>query len=509
MLDEWQTRRVLAIGPAVALGPELSRVHLIHLPDEDAVASLALRHLGQGPIDTLVVANPADREKSKLPMSSLAPLIAVQHGGGLLLTGADGRDTAKVVRESLEHPRLRQTDHLLLVGDLEAIPMERRPNPAAGKDAFIEMEPLTPAGSEPITFATGRLFHDDPGVVLLMLARRRLLDARRHEPAPRRALVVSNPGGSLPLLELFSRTTARELSNCGYQVQALVRRDVNGDEVRTLLPEQDIFLWEGHHSTLVKDFGFPEWTEPLPPSLIFLQSCLALTGDKALPVLERGSVAVVGSSTRIYSATGGAFALAYFNALLYEGRSLGAALRHAKNFLLAYALLKEKRLGMEARLTGANLRSAWAFTLWGDPTLQLPHPPAGESLLPIRAQVNGNLVTVELPEDRYEPIRSGRYQVESQPNAYLAGLVNSLGQPKTRALTPFVFVEVPLPRCRPGQVPQLRSRLADNRHAFCWDARRRCGYLLAIPRNTDRQLRFRIEWEPGGERSAWAGEQSP
>ena len=56
-------------------------------------------------------------------------------------------------------------------------------------------------------------------------------------------------------------------------------------------------------------------------------------------------MAVVGSSTRIYSATGGAFTLAYFDALLYDGQSLGGALRQAKNFLLVYALLKEKLSG--------------------------------------------------------------------------------------------------------------------------------------------------------------------
>ena len=38
------------------------------------------------------------------------------------------------------------------------------------------MEPLTPTGTEPFTFATGRLFHPDPGVVTLMLARQRLLE---------------------------------------------------------------------------------------------------------------------------------------------------------------------------------------------------------------------------------------------------------------------------------------------------------------------------------------------
>src|SRR5262249_8904388 len=77
---------------------------------------------------------------------------------------------------------------------------------------------------------------------------------------------------------------------------------------------------------------------------------------------------------RVYSGTGGAYSLCFFDALLYDDQTLGGALRQGKNFLLAYALLKEKRLGTDARLTGANVRSAWAFALWGDPTLRLPRP---------------------------------------------------------------------------------------------------------------------------------------
>ena len=62
---------------------------------------------------------------------------------------------------------------------------------------------------EPFSFAVGRMFHEDPGVILLMQARQRLLADQRTaaEPAAQGALVVSNPGGGLPLLEMFSRAT--------------------------------------------------------------------------------------------------------------------------------------------------------------------------------------------------------------------------------------------------------------------------------------------------------------
>jgi hypothetical protein len=377
--------------------------------------------------------------------------------------------------------------------------MDKRPNPVPeGKDAEIEMEPLTPTADEPCSFATGRVFAENLSLAALLLARRHLLTATT---SPRKALVVSNPAGGLPLLEAFSRNTAKELRNGGYQTTALFAGAVSKDEVRRLLPEHDIFLWEGHCSTLVKDYALPEWTEPLPPALVFLQSCLALTEERAQPLLRRGAVGVVGSSTRTYSGSGGAFALAYFNALVYDGESLGGALRQAKNFLLAYSLLKEKRLGGDAKLTGANHRSAWAFTLWGDPTIKLPQPePANQALAAVRHEVNGNMILVHLPETKYEKVTTGKYQTEMRPNARLAGLLTKDGDEDGRYLVPFVFVEVHLPKAPSGKTPHLHSRLPGKQWVFCWDSRRQCGYLLITPRAKDQtELRFHLDWQPPAE----------
>src|SRR5262245_51806814 len=243
------------------------------------------------------------------------------------------------------------------------------------------MEPLTPPDGQPFPYAIGRLFHDDRAVVALMLARQRLI-AREPAGSSRRALVASNPGNSLGLLEVFSRNTAHELANAGYQVHGLYGKELTAGALRKAMVGPDVVLWEGHHNTLVKEWGFPSWDEPLPPALVFLQSCLALQEDKAQPLLTRGAVAVVGSSTRIYSGSGGAFALAYFNALLHDGQTLGGALRQAKNFMTCYAALKQKRLGDQVARAGANHRAAWAFTLWGDPTLRLAPPKAPAKALP-------------------------------------------------------------------------------------------------------------------------------
>ena len=274
--------------------------------------------------------------------------------------------------------------------------------------------------------------------------------------------------------------------------------EADKDKMRKLLPEQDLFLWEGHYRTLIDDFEFLKWTEPLPPSLCFMQSCLALKQEEADLLWRRGAVAVVGSSTRIYSATGGAFTLAYFDALLYDDLSLGGSLRQAKNFLLAYSKLKEKRLGDKAKLAGANLRSAWAFSLWGDPTLKFPHPPRPtKELTAVHAVVRDNTVEISLPAATYDEVKVGKYEAHMMPNARLAGLLTaSPTEEDVRVLVPFVFAEVHLPQAPPGQTPKLSGRVPEKNWVFCWDARRRTGYLLVTPRSKDqKELRFRVEWE--------------
>jgi hypothetical protein len=428
-------------------------------------------------------------------MSALAPWVAMQHQAALLLTNDKGDDAGQIIRGALQTRDLGRAETLTLVGDLNAIPMERRANPAAGKDLYIEMEPMTPTGTEPFTLATGRLFADDPALVLLLLARQKLLNAN----GPRlKALVVSNPSGGLPLLETFSRNTAKELSNAGYQTTALFNKDVDPEHIRKLLPGQDLFLWEGHFATLTKEYKMQEWKEPMKPSLVFLQSCLALADGKAQPFLQRGAVSVLGTSTRTYSATGGACALAFFDALLYDRETVGGSLRQAKNFLLAYSLLKEKRLAKSAKLTGANLRSSWAFSLWGDPTLRFPWPEFPEdSLPPVRKSVQGHTIVITLPEARYRKAISNQYQAEMSPNGRLAGLITpDEDEENVKHLIPFIFAEVRLPRAPGGKTPHLRSRLPESRWVFNWDPRRNCGYLLFMPRTKDHdELRFYVDWQ--------------
>ena len=138
----------------------------------------------------------------------------MHHRGALLLTNDEGNNTAAVVRDALKHPRLREANYLLLAADLQAIPMERRPNPVPGKDAIIEMEPLTPTGTEPFSLRHRPAVSRRPRPWSpLMLARQRLL--RRAPPSATAGhWSPATPAAACRCWRRSPAHTAHELRNC-------------------------------------------------------------------------------------------------------------------------------------------------------------------------------------------------------------------------------------------------------------------------------------------------------
>ena len=483
------SKEVFAVGAAIAPCKGLKGAKITELPDAATVALLQRKELARdGKITSLVLANPADKS-----MAALAPWIAVKHKAALLLTDTKGSDAGAVVNAALQEKEFEHVDSLIVAGDFDAIPTVKRDNPAQGKDEQIDVEPWLPVGDEPITLSSGRLFHPDRAIVPLMIAGQRILEKNSEPP---KVLIASNPGDGLPLLETFSRNTGRELQNAGYKVTGLYgKSELTGKELRELLPQHDIFLWEGHYRTLIDTYEMPKWTEQLRPSVIFLQSCLALNPAEGGLLFDRGAVAMVGSPNRTYSASGGAISLAFFDALAYEGKPVGPAMRSAKNFLICYSLLKDKRLGDAAKLSGANKRAAWVFSIWGDPTLKLPKaiPPA-DALPSLTTEVAKNTIALMPPDARYPATEVAPYRAEMWPGGRLAGLTTADPDASHR-LVPLAFAEIPLPDHQ-GLVPKLTSKLPGNNWVFRWDARRRVGYLLALPREKDgNRIEFKINWE--------------
>jgi len=484
------TKEVLAVGAAVTACQKLEGLKITELADATAVAKAHRKELTRsGKIDILVLTNPIDPQS----LHSLAPWVAVKRRGALLLTGPDGKDARLVVAAAMNDRDTSQADAMIVVANAAAIPQTKRENPAKGKDEQIDVEPWVPEGDELISLTTGRLFHADRALVPLMLARQKILD---RTPGPPKILIASNPGDGLPLLETFSRNTGRELENAGWKVIGRYgKTNLTAKELRELLPEQDAFLWEGHYRTLIDHFEFLKWTEPLRPSVMFLQSCLALNPDEAALLFDRGAAAVVGTPNRTYSGSGGALTLGFFDSIAYDGRSTGGAMRHAKNFLVCYQELKEKRLGEAAKLGGANQRAAWTFTIWGDPTLKMPKPtPPANALPSLKCEMVKNTIAMSLPEKKYPSTEVPPYKAEMWPGGRLAGLITTDIEDKW--LSPLAFAEIAMPNGPADHVPHLSSKVPGKNWVFRWDARRQVGYLLVIPREKDEgKVEFRVKWE--------------
>src|SRR5262249_49492671 len=88
------------------------------------------------------------------------------------------------------------------------------------------------------------------------------------------------------------------------------------------------------------------------------------------------------------------------------------------------------------------------------------------------------------------------FEAELWPNARLAGLVTKGRVDDERRLVPMLFAEVALPKAPFGKTPRLSGRLPEDNWVFAWDARRRPGYISALPRARDRQrISFQIHWD--------------
>jgi len=340
-----------------------------------------------------------------------------------------------IVRAALKNQDLLRADALILLGYLKALPMERRPNPIpADKDAYIEMEPLTPrAPSRSHSPRAGCFTRIEPC---------NAFGGPAEPPHQRNRLgaqgpVVSNPAGGLPLLEAFPRNTALELSQCRVQADILFGNEASKDGLRKVLPAQTFSSGRAPQH-LIKEYGVHEWTEPLRPALVFLQSCLALTERQgANPFLQRGAIAVVGSSTRTYSGSGGACALAFLTPCTTTAPLWAGSLRHAKNFFWPIP---------------SSRKNGWARTpSRAGPTCVLPgRSHSGRSHVEAAPSLGaGQCSTLDPPQSSGQHHRShpaGKNPQESgdcevpvrvKPNGRLAGLLRE-GDKDGQRLVPFV-----------------------------------------------------------------------
>ena len=116
-LKTWQVEEVHAVGAARVVCAKLPHVRHLHLADEQAVKSAALRKLtAAGPVSTLIVVNPADSRKGLGAMSCLAPWLAANRRAALLLTNEEGDNVPAGSPGRLRNPDSAEADNADLAG---------------------------------------------------------------------------------------------------------------------------------------------------------------------------------------------------------------------------------------------------------------------------------------------------------------------------------------------------------------------------------------------------------
>jgi hypothetical protein len=456
-LDGWN---VLYLVPPAAGWRDLARQEIPNVIEIDSADVLLTEQLKKTDVnrDVVVVANPMDRDGLFSPsaLSLLAPLVATLHRAPLLLTSDVEADAVeREVLATLERHELSPS-HVVLVGDEMALRSHRVEDPVAaagGPDAlggsnevrvelFSEIQHLRPQD-----LIVGRVVAEGVGQGSAVLARQH--HSARHDRRP--VVFFTNADQVFPLGEIISRATAAEFRNVGVPVRAYYADEITDELVHDALTETDLLVWEGHARdlTLEERGGVAVIAAP---EIVVLQGCHTFDRSDPFILMEKGTVAILGTSTAIYSAPGSALTRAFFDALLYDRVDLGTAARNARNFVLALALLQRDRGHEDWRKT---YRAALAFALWGDPTL-VPHiKPRPPTVTPVRWTVDHGTLSLKIPRGKLGAVSVATYRVRPPSRAMLGGLLLREGDGEDRVVKELYYTvqdatDAPLTVCAPS-----------------------------------------------------------
>jgi hypothetical protein len=443
-LDGWQLEVLYATRPvagwAKAAAPVVNTIVKLRSPDS---LSTTLLPLLPDPPTAVVVTNPADRDGLFSPstLSLLAPLVAsVHHAPLVVASGAEPETVEQEVLAFLDSYQLAPT-HAILVGDELALRSHRVPDPvlagggrqAWGGDTMIRVELFSEIQHErPQDLVVGRIVAEGVAEGSATLARQyHRPDNRRRRPV----IFFANADGVFRLGETISRTTVAEFENVRVPVRAYYGDDVTQRLIHKSLGATDILVWEGHARDLtLEEQGGIAAAEA--PEIVVLQGCYTFDRSDPFILMEKGTIAILGTSTAVYSASGAALARMFFDAILYGGQDLGTATRDARNYLLALAQLQHIRQHKDWRKT---YRAALAFAFWGDPTVMARLRPERPKVAPVRWAFGDARLSLEIPRGRLPHTGVGPYYVKAPPRAGFGGLLLRQDSSERRQLKDLYF----------------------------------------------------------------------
>ena len=202
------------------------------------------------------------------------------------------------------------------------------------------------------------------------------------------------------------------------------RRDFPLGEILDLEPEEEPFRAVPTVPSLVDEIKELQ-KQPAAyfnsPALVFMQSCSSVDNYEEMKAIKAGAIAYVGSTCSVYSASGAAFTKVFFDAIIYDNKSVGEALIYAQNYFRCLAKLKRQKGHNEVAKV---FRAALSFSLIGDPTLHfVPSGYFSPIYQVIDPQLDGNKITLEIPTIWASRIDTEKYYITFPYKAEFAGIL--------------------------------------------------------------------------------------
>ncbi len=377
---------------------------------------------------TLILTNPADLRGTFSPsgLSTVSGVLAAAHRSPVFpVPGADPAEIEKFANRLMKANDFLP-EQILLVGDELAMRSHRVDDPvlaaggpeARGGGTIVRVEIFSEIEHQrPQQFSLGRVVAENAVYASLSLARGLHVPSKLSDKP---IVFLANADEVFKLGETISRTTVNELRNVGIPVRSYYRDEITPEISRQALGSTDVLVWEGHPRDLTLEEKGGVAIESAP-RLVVLQGCYTLDRNDPLILIEKGTQAIVATSAAIYSAPGSGFARALFDAIAHDDADLGTAVRNARNYLLALALLKRERGHAGWQKT---YRAALAFALWGDPTYRVHLAPGRPDVRPITWSVDDSGLKLTIPRRRTREVVVDEYRAAPVPRAMLGGVVD-------------------------------------------------------------------------------------
>ncbi len=430
-LGDWKPEHVFLASPGLlpadagagVLGEGVEVVDLVEPVD---ILSAYTALIGQAPA-SLILTNPADVSGMFSPsgLSLVSGAYAALHRSPVIPVPSADPDEIEAFADAFMDAADYQPKQIVLVGDELALRSHRVPDPvlaaggpeARGGGTIVRAEIFSEIQKQkPQVFPVGRIVAENAIYASLSLMRRLHVDTKLREKP---VIFLTNADEVFPLGETISRTTVGELRNLGVRVRAYFRDEITPEVSQQALEQTDLLVWEGHPRdlTLEERGGI---AVDSAPKVTILQGCYTLDRNDPMILIEKGTQAIVATSAAIYSAPGSGFARALFDSIAYEDADLGTAVRDARNYLLALALLR-KQLGYEE--WHKTYRAALAFALWGDPTYRAPLKLGAPDVRATKWSVGDDGLTLDIPRRRLREVNVGDYRARPVPRVMYGGLV--------------------------------------------------------------------------------------